>query len=34
MPAQQILKSLGPMFESKDAKAREITKNIVVSDAP
>lgn len=30
MPAQLILKSIGPMFESKDAKAREIAKNIVV----
>lgn len=30
IPAQLILKSIGPMFESKDAKAREIAKNIVV----
>jgi hypothetical protein len=31
LPAQVILKALPPMFESKDAKARELTKLIVVS---
>jgi hypothetical protein len=31
MPAQQILKALPPLFESKDAKARGSVKEIVVS---
>ena len=30
LPAQAVLKALPPMFESKDAKARELTKLIVV----
>lgn len=31
LPAQAILKALPPLFESKDAKARELAKLIVVS---
>jgi hypothetical protein len=30
MPAQQILKAMAGMFESKDAKARALVKEIVV----
>lgn len=33
LPAQQILKALPPLFESKDAKARDKVKEIVVSAA-
>jgi hypothetical protein len=33
MPAQQILKGMAGMFESKDAKARALVKEIVVSAA-
>jgi hypothetical protein len=30
MPAQQILKGMAGMFESKDAKARALVKEVVV----
>lgn len=33
MPAQQILKGMAGMFESKDAKARALVKEIVVRAA-
>lgn len=34
LPSQAILKALPPIFDSKDAKARELAKLIVVRGPP